>query len=134
MPLAITNGSRAKAELDRTSADAARAVVETYCNLLKRRQYADAHRLWSGDTLNDRQFARQLTGYGQLEACVIDEANALEGAAGSVYTSVPLEFFFNGGSVRLSGSLTLRRVNDVPGSTEEQRHWHIVRSELQPVD
>ena len=130
----VTTTSETTIGLDPESGEAAKALVESYCDLLKREKYVEAHRLWSGDTLSDRQFARQLTGYGQLEACVVDEAGAHEGAAGSVYTSVPLELFFSGGRVRLSGSLTLRRANDVPGSTEEQRHWHIVRSELQPVD
>jgi hypothetical protein len=29
--------------------------------------------------------------------------------------------------VSRSGKAILRRVNDVPGSTEAQRHWHIER-------
>ena len=28
------------------------------------------------------------------------------------------------------GTMTLRRVNDVPGSTEEQRRWHIMNAEF----
>jgi hypothetical protein len=30
----------------------------------------------------------------------------------------------------MTGPVTLRRVNDVPGSTEDQRRWHIVKMEL----
>jgi len=36
----------------------------------------------------------------------------------------------NGAPFNLVGPVTLRRVNDVPGSTEEQRRWHIAKSEL----
>ena len=38
---------------------------------------------------------------------------------------------FAQGAVAFSGSsVTLRRVNDVPGSTDAQRHWHIERIDL----
>jgi hypothetical protein len=34
--------------------------------------------------------------------------------------------------VHRSGKAVLRRVNDVPGSTPEQRRWRIERIELKP--
>ena len=36
----------------------------------------------------------------------------------------------NGKDLRLPADVTLRRVNDVDGSTEAQRRWHIERIEL----
>jgi hypothetical protein len=30
----------------------------------------------------------------------------------------------------MTGPVTLRRVNDVPGSTEDERRWRIVKMEL----
>jgi hypothetical protein len=58
----------------------------------------------------------------------------MEGAAGSSYIDVPLQLTgrMKGEEVALAGTATLRRVNDVPGSTELQRRWHIYRVELQP--
>ena len=59
----------------------------------------------------------------------------MEGAAGSSYITVPFRLYGtlrSGGPFNLVGSLTLRRVNDVPGSTEAQRHWHIEKSDLKP--
>jgi hypothetical protein len=52
-----------------------------------------------------------------------------DGAAGSSYVSVPLTITGVIGDKRVSRSAkaVLRRVNDVPGSTEAQRHWHIER-------
>ena len=56
----------------------------------------------------------------------------MEGAAGSSYVTVPVVVYGRapGGAFSRSGSATLRRVNDVPGSTEVQRRWHIERIEL----
>jgi hypothetical protein len=133
-PDARTPLAEPKGAIDPKSGQGARAVAQQFCEMLKGRHYDAAHRLWSGDASTDAEFARHWAGYGKLEGCAIDEAGQLEGAAGSIYTSVPAEFFFKGGLVKLSGSLTLRRVNDVPGSTEEQRRWHIVKSDFEAVD
>jgi hypothetical protein len=37
-----------------------------------------------------------------------------------------------GEEVHMKGPVTLRRVNDVPGSTREQRRWHIAETALKP--
>lgn len=52
----------------------------------------------------------------------LGEPGPAEGAAGSIYIEVPATV---AGSPLLSGAVTLRRVNDVPGSTAEQRRWHV---------
>ena len=59
-----------------------------------------------------------------------------EGAAGSIYIAVPALFYGKlktGADFRRSAGVTLRRVNDVPGSSEQQRRWHIERIELDPA-
>jgi hypothetical protein len=38
-----------------------------------------------------------------------------------------------GEAVHELGEATLRRVNDVPGSTPEQRAWHIYKIDLKPA-
>jgi len=121
---------------DPKSPEAARALVERYADLLKQGRFKDAHRLWSGDTLTDQQFAAKWQRYGKVDGATVDALGELQGAAGSIYAEVPIKL---SGTTRqgqlfsLSGTITLRRVNDVPGSTEEQRRWHIVKTELQPV-
>lgn len=53
---------------------------------------------------------------------------AVEGAAGSLYVIVPVAVTgekADGAPIHIRGVVTLRRVNDVPGSTAEQRQWHI---------
>jgi hypothetical protein len=58
----------------------------------------------------------------------------MEGAAGSSYVDIPFRLYgklTSGGPFDLAGMVTLRRVNDVPGSSEEQRRWHIYKSDLE---
>ena len=62
----------------------------------------------------------------------IGKPGDMEGAAGSSYVTVPVIFYGKtktGGSFRRAADVILRRVNDVPGSTEAQRRWHIERIE-----
>lgn len=55
------------------------------------------------------------------------EPGAMEGAAGSIYIEIPATV---AGPPALSGTVVLRRVNDVDGSTAEQRRWHVERDTL----
>ena len=53
-----------------------------------------------------------------------------EGAAGSIYVTIPVIFYGDakpGEPFRRPADVILRRVNDVPGSTEAQRRWRIER-------
>ena len=59
----------------------------------------------------------------------------MEGAAGSSYVDIPFRLYGrlkDGKPFNQVGTVTLRRVNDVPGSTEEQRSWRIYKIEMQP--
>jgi len=49
-------------------------------------------------------------------------AGVQEGAAGSLYYSAPVTI--TDGSRRITGTVTIRRVNDVPGASAEQLRWH----------
>ncbi|MEO6093859.1 MAG: hypothetical protein ABIT04_01115 [Novosphingobium sp.] len=53
----------------------------------------------------------------------------IEGAAGSLYYEVPVTLRFVAGPPQ-TGTLTLRRVNDVPGASAEQLAWRIERSTI----
>jgi hypothetical protein len=54
----------------------------------------------------------------------------VEGAAGSLYYEAPVTLRFGGEAEAERGTLTLRRVNDVPGATPEQLRWHIERAAI----
>ena len=52
----------------------------------------------------------------------------VEGAAGSLYYEAPLVVEFADGRPSKRGTIVLRRVNDVPGASEEQLNWRIERT------
>ncbi len=57
----------------------------------------------------------------------------MEGAAGSSYVDYTVQLYGrlkDGKEFKSRGTMTLRRVNDVPGSTQEQRKWHIYKADF----
>jgi hypothetical protein len=120
------------------SPQAAGDVVQTYFALLEAGKYGDAWRLWSdgggASQRTEAQFAADFDRYASYHA-LVGAPGRPEGAAGSVYVQVPVVIygrFKAGNELHQSGTVTLRRVNDVPGSTDEQRRWHIFQIELSP--
>ena len=90
----------------------------------------EAQKLW-GSADNATQFRQQLKRYPEIHLG-IGNLGEMEGAAGSIYITEPVVFYgkdANAKSFCRSGDVILRRVNDVPGSTEAQRRWHIERIE-----
>ena len=127
-----------KGPIDPASAEAAGQVVQRYGGLLEQRKFAEARKLWGdggkASGLTEPQFIAAYAKYASIHSEVGRPAD-MEGAAGSVYITVPFRLYGtlkSGGDFNLAGPLTLRRVNDVPGSTEAQRRWHIEKSELKP--
>lgn len=121
-----------------TSAQGAADVVQTYYALLGDGQYGKAWRLWSGggeaSGMGEQAFADSFAKYVQYDAQV-GAPGEIEGAAGSLYVEVPVVVYGrlkSGEDVHMAGPVTLRRVNDVPGSTAEQRRWHISASGVRP--
>jgi hypothetical protein len=125
-----------EARFAETSAQGAANVVQQYFALIEQRRYAEARRLWREDggasgvdaTAFAASFARFSEYHGQIGA-----PGEIEGACGSLYVEVPVVAYgrLRGGAEYHSrGTITLRRVNDVPGSTPAQRRWHIASSDL----
>jgi hypothetical protein len=129
----ISNASlpEPKGPIDPKSVEAAGQVVQHYGARIERSRWLQAERLW-GDINLARQFATDLGARFREVHLEIGDLGHIEGAAGSMYTAVPVVFYGQsrrGDPLRLPASITLRRVNDVPGSTERQRQWHIERIE-----
>ena len=122
-PLPATSLPEPKGPIDPKSVEAAGQVVQHYGALIEQQRYAEAEKLW-GDAGAAAAFTRQLRPQTHLE---IGELGDSEGAAGSIYTTMPVVFY--GDDFRRRASVILRRVNDVPGSTAAQRRWHIERIE-----
>ena len=124
--------------IDAKSGQGAGQVVQHYAALLEQQRWADARALWGqgGERsgLDQAAFERSFAKYAEIHA-EIGAPGAVEGAAGSAYVDIPIRFYGKlkqGDAFSSVGKVTLRRVNDVPGSTEEQRRWHIERVDVQP--
>ncbi|URD59728.1 hypothetical protein M8312_07795 [Sphingomonas sp. KRR8] len=118
-----------------TSAQGAANVVQTYYALIEAKKYAEAHKLWGPSSdLADATFAAPYRQYREYHAEVYAPGR-IEGAAGSLYVEVPIKSYGvtnKGERFEEPGTVTLRRVNDVDGSTAEQRRWHIAKIDLPP--
>jgi hypothetical protein len=107
-------------------------VVQRYYAFIEARAYGEARRLWDrgGDASGKSKagFAAYRDYHGEVGA-----PGRIEGAAGSSFIEVPVRISglrADGTAFRQSATVTLRRVNDVPGSTAEQRRWHISEIDL----
>jgi hypothetical protein len=117
-----------KGPIDPRSAEAAGQVVQHYGALIEQKRWTESWKLWS-----DVEAAKRFDQNWRNDSSVhmeIGKPGDMEGAAGSSYVTVPVVFYGTtngGGSFRRGAKVILRRVNDVPGSTEAQRRWHIER-------
>lgn len=102
------------------------AVVKEYASLAEQGKYAEAAKHWTNATAA-AQFATTLEDYPKV-GLTAGKPGEQEGAAGSSFIDVPLTLDLtlrSGSPYAMNCKATLRRVNDVPGSTEEQRRWRI---------
>ncbi len=112
-----------KGAIDPKSVEAAGQVVQHYGALVEQGRFSDANLLW-GDPTAASAFAKELKPVTHLE---LGDLGETEGAAGSIFTTVRGVFYRRG--FGRSADISLRRLNDVPGSTAAQRRWHIDRIE-----
>jgi hypothetical protein len=119
-----------KGPIDPKSAEAAGQVVQHYGALIEQGHWPESWKLWSNAD-SAKQFDRNWRDDSEVHM-EIGKPGDSEGAAGSIYITVPAVFYGKtkaGGSFHRRADVILRRVNDVPGSTEAQRRWHIERIE-----
>ena len=119
-----------KGPIDPKSVQAAGQVVQQYGALIGQGQWTASRDLWS-NAESAKEFERSFRGDADVHL-EIGELGETEGAAGSIYVTEPVTFYGKtnkGSDYRRAAVVTLRRVNDVPGSTEVQRRWHIERIE-----
>jgi hypothetical protein len=114
-------------------------VLQRFGGLLEQRKFAEAYRLWSDEGrasgMSDTQFITAYGKYAEIHS-EVGTPGRMEGAAGSAYVDIPFRLYgkLQGGApFNQVGTVTLRRANDVPGSTEKQRRWHIYKTDLQPT-
>jgi hypothetical protein len=119
-----------KGPIDPKSTEAAGQVVQHYGALIEQKRWTESRQYW-GDAGAAQAFERNFQAWKNVHL-EIGNLGPAEGAAGSIFTNMPVRFYGDlnkGGTGQLKGNVVLRRVNDVDGSTEAQRRWHIERIE-----
>jgi hypothetical protein len=127
-PATNTRAVVRKSPIDPKSVEAAGQLVQHYGALIEQRQWDAAAMFWADPGLAEA-LARQLRREAEVHL-EIGNPGEPEGAAGSIYVTMPVAFYGAnpmGKLFRRPAEIVLRRVNDVPGSTEAQRRWHIER-------
>lgn len=126
------------AMIDPASPDAAVELARRYGDALAAGRFDEAYAMWSdGGKASGKDaagFKALFDGVGGIKLA-LGKAGDPEGAAGSIYLEIPatLSGTKGGKSFAIEGPVVLRRVNNVDGSTEEQRSWHIARAEFPPA-
>jgi hypothetical protein len=127
-----TASSKPAAKLDMGALDERKdpdRLLRFYAAALHARDWSAASRAWgagSGVTAATLKSAYDRAEAPRLEVGKGEE----EGAAGSLYYEAPVVLRFGPDAPPERGTLTLRRVNDVPGATPEQLRWHIERAAI----
>jgi hypothetical protein len=133
---AVSNATVAEAppaEPDKTQQGAV-AAADAYLDLLRAGDYARAWGVWPGPDggVSQDDFVQRYARYSSYDA-KLGAPGLMEGAAGSIYLEIPVTVtaaLKSGGTEQLAGTVVMRRVNDVDGSTLAQRTWHINSIEL----
>ena len=107
----------------------ARNVLVHFARAIEMREYDQAWTMLGAQSQSQWSKARFNGLFEGLRDITVAVPNGtMEGAAGSSYYTSDAEITAtdaDGRPVRLEGPIVLRRANDVPGSTAEQRRWHI---------
>ena len=133
-PAAPTNDLPGDARSAETAAAA--DVLQRYYAALQARDFKTAYALWSDHGQASKQtFEAFQAGFAATRATRVEleTPGDVEGAAGSLYVSIPVQVYAelnDGQRQHFSGNYVLRRVNDVAGSSAEQRTWHIASATL----
>ena len=129
----------AEGKIDPKGPQGAAQRLQNYAALLEEGKYGDAFALWGdggkSSGMSKQAFIDSFAKYSEVHALVGGPQNP-EGAAGSIYVTVPLQLYGrlkSGGTFNMVGPVTMRRVNDVPGATPAQLRWHITDSKLKPA-
>lgn len=103
-------------------------MVETYYALIGEGKYREAWKLrWTKPEDSADAFIESFGRYASYRANV-GAPSEPQAAAGSLYVEVPVQIYGrmkDGQPFSSAGSLTLRRSNNVPGATADERRWRI---------
>ncbi|MGE0134409.1 MAG: hypothetical protein AB7L91_03590 [Dehalococcoidia bacterium] len=120
-------------EAEPTPADAV-AVVREYIADLDAARYDEAYAAWEPGQ-NPLTFEQFEAGYAHTVSVSVDigEPGPVDAGAGQRYIEVPVVIHStldDGTKQTFDGTFTLHRTANIPGSTIEQRHWHIYSASI----
>ncbi|HUD30827.1 MAG TPA: hypothetical protein VMQ93_18325 [Novosphingobium sp.] len=102
-------------------------LLRYYVSAIRVGDWANGARAWSLDAqMTPAKLEAEFGGKAGPKLAV--GKGDMEGAAGSLYYEAPLVVDFGDGRPSKRGTIVLRRVNDVPGASEEQLNWRIERT------
>ena len=103
-------------------------IVRLYLAALGGRDYTDAARVWNDPTIDAARLEQVFGSYKELRFAWTEPV--IEGAAGSLYCTVSGKLTDAQDPARppIEDTLTLKRVNDVPGATPDQLRWTLRES------
>jgi hypothetical protein len=122
----------------KTTISGPKAVLRAYYDAIQKRDYARAWSLWERGRVHDGQSLQQFAaGYAdtELTSVEIGEPSRPEGAAGSLYVTVPVvveDLKSDGSGQRYEGTYTLRRSN-LPPSEGGDPNWRLYSGHLEVV-
>ncbi|MFK4873171.1 hypothetical protein [Novosphingobium sp. ZW T3_23] len=101
-------------------------LLRFYINALRIGDWEDAARAWTLDAqMTPNRLAEEFGGDAGPRIALGrgDSSNA----AGTLFYEAPVVLDFSDGRSSRRGTIVLRRVNDVPGASEQQLNWRIER-------
>lgn len=102
-------------------------LLRYYVSAVRAGDWAAAAKAWGLDAqMTPAKLEAQLGGQAGPKLAV--GKGDMEGAAGSLYYEAPIVVDFADGRPSSRGTIVLRRVNDVPGASDEQLNWRIERT------
>lgn len=115
-------------------------VIRHYYDAINQKDYKRAYADWADNgTASQQSFEQFKQGFADTASVKVNigEPGRINGAVGSLYVEVPVTITattINGTTQHFTGSYTLKRINDVPGSTPEQQMWHLYSAKITPVN
>lgn len=114
------------------------AKLQAWADFVELGDFEQAANVWGASETADARMPEQvIAARGPYSEINVDYTDSeIEGAAGSQYfeTTITVNAVTEDGNpVRFEGPITLKRVNDVPGATDEELAWHYDRGSLTMV-
>ena len=116
-------------DMDNVSGDPV-LTSQRYFDLLAAGEFQQAYVMWAPSTPTREGgrdlFERSMLAYQSFDGKTMGDART-EGAAGTLYAEVPIKISGSrrGETFTQGGTMELARCNDVPGCSDDERHWKI---------